>query len=60
MAIRSFNTGEWIKYRVGTVLLISRIGGLSLALIAKGHQALVSKHRQVLNKIHFNCFILAQ
>ena len=45
MVIMSFNTGEWIKYRVGTILLISGIGGLSLALMAKGHQGLVSKHR---------------
>ena len=45
MAIMSFNTGEWIIYRVGTILLISGIGGLSMTLMAKGHQGLVSKHR---------------
>ena len=45
MAIMSFNTGEWIKYWVGTILLISGIGGLALALMARGHQGLVSKHR---------------
>ena len=45
MVIMSFNTGEWIKYRVGSILLISGIGGLTLTLMAKGHQGLVSKHR---------------
>ena len=45
MAIMSFNTGERTKDRVGTILLISGIGGLFLALMAKGHQGLVSKHR---------------
>ena len=37
---------ERIKYRVGTILLISTIVGLSLALMAKGHQGLVPKHRK--------------
>ena len=27
MAIMSFSTGEWIKNRVGSILLISKIGG---------------------------------
>ena len=42
MAIMSFSTVQWAKYRVGTVLLLLRIGGLSLVLMAKGHQRMVS------------------
>ena len=60
MAIMSFSSGEGINYWVGTILLISRIDGLSLSLMAKAHQELFSKHRKVFIKIHFNCFILAQ
>ena len=43
--IMSFSKGEWIKYWVGTILLISMIGGLSLALMANGHQGQVSELR---------------
>ena len=45
MAIMSFSPGEWIKNRVGTILVISKIGGISLDLMAKGHQGLALKHR---------------